>query len=39
VDLGLRLGDRWPTLRTLLATGSLADAEGLARKTRPRRTP
>jgi 2-keto-4-pentenoate hydratase/2-oxohepta-3-ene-1,7-dioic acid hydratase in catechol pathway len=35
VDLGRRLGDRRPTLRTLLATGSLADAEGLARKTRP----
>ena len=35
VDLGRRVGDRWPTLRTLLATGSLADVAGLARDTRP----
>jgi 2-keto-4-pentenoate hydratase/2-oxohepta-3-ene-1,7-dioic acid hydratase in catechol pathway len=35
VDLGRRIGDRWPTLRTLLATDSLADAEGLVRKARP----
>jgi 2-keto-4-pentenoate hydratase/2-oxohepta-3-ene-1,7-dioic acid hydratase in catechol pathway len=35
VDLGRRLGNRWPTLRALLATGSLTDVEGLARTTQP----
>jgi 2-keto-4-pentenoate hydratase/2-oxohepta-3-ene-1,7-dioic acid hydratase in catechol pathway len=35
VDLGCRLGDRWPTLRALLATGSLTDVEGIALKARP----
>lgn len=35
VDLGLRLGDRWPTLRTLLAAGSLAEAERIARAAAP----
>ena len=35
VDLGRRFGDRWPTLRTLLATGSLAEAGYVASATKP----
>lgn len=35
VDLGRRFGDRWPTLRTLLATGSLAEAGSVASAMQP----
>jgi 2-keto-4-pentenoate hydratase/2-oxohepta-3-ene-1,7-dioic acid hydratase in catechol pathway len=35
IDLRRRLGDRCPTLRALLATGNLADVEGMARNRRP----
>ena len=35
VDLGRRLGDRWPTLRTLLAKATLAEVERAAHGTRP----
>ena len=35
IDLGRRFGDRWPTLRTLLAAGSLRDVEGAARNSQP----
>jgi 2-keto-4-pentenoate hydratase/2-oxohepta-3-ene-1,7-dioic acid hydratase in catechol pathway len=30
IDLGSRLGDRWPTLRTLIAAGALAEAGRIA---------
>ena len=30
VDLGRRVGDRWPTLRSLLVAGALADVQRLA---------
>jgi 2-keto-4-pentenoate hydratase/2-oxohepta-3-ene-1,7-dioic acid hydratase in catechol pathway len=36
IDLGRRFGDRWPTLRTLLAAGALADVDGIARSIGPR---
>jgi 2-keto-4-pentenoate hydratase/2-oxohepta-3-ene-1,7-dioic acid hydratase in catechol pathway len=35
IDLGRRLGNQWPTLRTLLAAGSLAEAEQAARVASP----
>ena len=35
IDLGPRLGDRWPTLRALLAAGALAEAERVARDAAP----
>jgi 2-keto-4-pentenoate hydratase/2-oxohepta-3-ene-1,7-dioic acid hydratase in catechol pathway len=35
VDLGRRFGDRWPTLRALLAAGNLAEIERIALETRP----
>ena len=35
IDLGPRLGDRWLTLRALLAAGSLGEAERVARDTTP----
>ena len=35
VDLGRRFGDRWPTVRALLAAGALPEAEGLVRETKP----
>lgn len=35
VDLGARLGHRWPTLRALLAAGALPEAERIARAATP----
>ena len=35
IDLGRRLGDRWPTLRALLAAGALAEAGRAARDAAP----
>jgi len=35
VDLGRRLGDRWPTLRALLAGDALSEAERAARAAAP----
>ena len=35
VDLGRRLGDRWPTLRALLAGDALSEAERAARDAAP----
>jgi 2-keto-4-pentenoate hydratase/2-oxohepta-3-ene-1,7-dioic acid hydratase in catechol pathway len=35
VDLGRRLGDRWPTLKSLLAAGALAEIQRLADTTGP----
>ncbi len=35
VDLGRRFGDRWPSLRTLLAAGAMAEAECVARDATP----
>jgi 2-keto-4-pentenoate hydratase/2-oxohepta-3-ene-1,7-dioic acid hydratase in catechol pathway len=35
IDLGKRFGDRWPTLRALLAAGALAEAERASRDATP----
>lgn len=35
VDLGRRAGDRWPTLRSLIAAGALAEAQLLADTSEP----
>jgi 2-keto-4-pentenoate hydratase/2-oxohepta-3-ene-1,7-dioic acid hydratase in catechol pathway len=35
IDLGSRLGSRWPTLRALLAAGAVAEAERIARDAAP----
>jgi 2-keto-4-pentenoate hydratase/2-oxohepta-3-ene-1,7-dioic acid hydratase in catechol pathway len=35
VDLGRRIGDRWPTLRSLLTAGAVADAQQLAATSGP----
>jgi 2-keto-4-pentenoate hydratase/2-oxohepta-3-ene-1,7-dioic acid hydratase in catechol pathway len=35
IDLGLRLGDRWPALRALLAGGGFAEAQRVARDASP----
>ncbi len=35
IDLGPRFGDRWPTLRTLLAAGALGEAGQAARDAAP----
>jgi 2-keto-4-pentenoate hydratase/2-oxohepta-3-ene-1,7-dioic acid hydratase in catechol pathway len=35
VDLGRRFGERWPTLRALLAAGALPEADRAVRESRP----